>query len=221
MKAPDFNYETLKGIEVGTEEYGQATVKMQIDYMIKAIVWGLECHVIGQSEGKIPPDKGCEQRLLEITVIQMAEYKDKRMYELMLNKTKDDKLIADEMFGLALRHLVDKGAVVYNSEDGTIMPTWCDKDNPPHQDPEDDVELQTRTIDSVQYPLAATFSPTQMLFFTENQDAFNLMYPNGRYESVRDTGRHLREGLVYGTKHKVGDTHNWLYTIRAEAANIV
>ena len=47
---------------------------------------------------------------------------------------------------------------------------------------------------------------------TEGREAFMAQFPNGKFDSLQATVRHLLEGLFTGTYEEHGPVKAWLYT---------
>ena len=207
--SPSFNYDYLRGIEPGTEDFGIARLQLVMDFMNQAIRWGLEAHVQGLRQGEIPPGKGCQQGLLEAATFGLIELEDSEIFEL-INMENQGKPLGDMLFGEVIRALVSDNTVLYNPQDGTVMPTW---EVPPFEPPADP-ELQDHTLDGVKYPVATVLSPEELQHWAMNREEFKAKFPNASYTKVATTAMHLINGVVYATAHEHFGKTSYLYNVR-------
>jgi len=207
MNVPTLNYAILNGIQEKTDEFGIAVLKMQMDFVGELIAYALECHVQGVRAGKQPAGARFRKALLPVFILHSFKYENERHYELIKEtQTKQGQPFLEVMIDQVMEWMIDQGELDYDSETETMMPLW---------DIETDDELtKTNEVDGVLYPIISTISPSQMLYFSENESLFRQMFPTGKFEMVQMTARHLREGIVEGSEFEMEGGKNFHYDVK-------
>jgi hypothetical protein len=189
-----FNYDLIQDTEQGTEERGIAVFTMCIAYAYETILDSLEINNRARRDGK--HDTGLHPDLLYRGVVYKAKMDDESMVPLL-------KQAKEHILQYCLEQMTE-GELILINEDGTISADWT-----PGEDEETNPEFQDSILDGVTYPLVSAMSPSRIVFFSENQEMFDSMFPSGNYDAITNGARHINLGLVNVSEH----AGNYLYTL--------
>jgi len=205
LSEPKLNLETIVDIEVGSDEWLHGLMQATEVYFQHSIIYALSLAEAGRRKGTndSPTSK---QQVIEYGCFGLLQQENESLYNMMMNKGEDGKLLGDRLFGMALRELVDNNVVIYHEEDGGItLNTNLDLE------PEDTITDQE--LDGVSYPLVSEFSPVDIMFYSEHEQIFRENFPQGNYNKILASAQHLlKQQVEYFSQETAGKTM-WMYSV--------
>ena len=194
--------EDLLTAEHGTEEFGKQVMMMNLTWVEDAIVYCINQHVNGLRHGKHDLGEGVEVARLAKHVRVMAGLVDENLAEMMETETDEEtgETMSDWFVTKTLEFMVEREEI--EIKDGKAFAGW--------EVPEE--EDESTFIDGVRYPNVTVMSPKEIIAFANNQKLFQVQYPNGNYNMIRATSRHLMERQIDVTQQEINGKMFYMYS---------
>ena len=116
IKTPAFDFAPIEATDLGSDEMFQAINNTTHRFFQHVILWGLEQFEVGRLNGQ-HEKQYLEQPKLEAVCFAMLKDESEDLHRLMIEINPDtNKYFGDQLFGEALRDLLDAEAITYDPE---------------------------------------------------------------------------------------------------------
>ena len=201
VATPVLNLETLNQYEKGTADYGTAVLHAQMLYIQNIVRWALESHVQGLLNGKHDQGRGCDINRIGMTVREYIKFDEKESYELLMEDWNEEMTTATFLTLEVIKYMQKTGEVSY--DDGKLFPNW-------------EIEQEDQdgkvVLDGIEYPIVAELAPGEIMRYGQMPESFAVDYPNGNFNMIQATGRHLMEGQVDVVQQEMDGKTFYMYS---------